>query len=435
MQNALIDQTDVLLPRLKAGPAQPIPNLSPEGDFVFPQYGGASLLNLPVTVCQLLGAPPLGAGPLYPEYLGDLGKDIQRVLVLVIDGLGWQRFRGLLERGDTVWSRLAGEGRFSPLTSVVPSTTSAALTTLWTGASPAEHGILGYELWLREFGIVSNMIVQSAITAPNDPEGLRRSGFDPNTFLTVPRLGPHLRGYGVQVSSFMPLPLARSGLSNMHLPEVTLVPYRSPVDLSYTLSDYLESQASARSYTYVYWEELDTLAHVYGPQDTRIDAEFALFSQAFETLFLKRVHPGILKNTLLILTADHGLVYTKANPDFDLNNHPDFARMLHLPPTGENRFAYLYIRPGMDEAVQAYIHRAWPGKFDLVSSAEALQAGLFGPPERASVQTPNRLGDRICVARGDHYLWWSQKENRMLGRHGGLSPAEMLVPLYAMRLG
>ena len=142
-----------------------------------------------------------------------------------------------------------------------------------------------------------------------------------------------------------------------------------------------------------------------------------------------------MKNTLLILTADHGLVHTGANPDFDLNNHPEFARMLHLSPTGENRFAYLHIRPGMAEAVQAYIHQAWPGQFDLVSSAEALQAGLFGPPERAALQTPSRLGDLICAARGDHYLWWAQKENRMLGRHGGLSSAEMLVPLYAVRLG
>ena len=293
MQTALIDQTDLLLPRLEASPIHAVPGLSPEGNFVFPHYGGASLLNLPGTVCQLLGVPPLGAGPLFPEYLGDLGEDIQRVLVLVIDGLGWQRFRGLLERGDTIWSRLEGEGRLSPLTSVVPSTTSAALTTLWTGASPAEHGILGYELWLREYGIVSNMIVQSAITALNDPGGLRRSGFDPDTFLPVPRLGPYLQRNGVTVSSFMPFPLARSGLSRMHLPEVTLVPYRSPVDLSYTLTDFLESQASARSFTYVYWEELDTLAHVYGPQDARIDAEFGLFSQAFEHLFLKRVHPEL----------------------------------------------------------------------------------------------------------------------------------------------
>ncbi|MDD5369895.1 MAG: alkaline phosphatase family protein, partial [Anaerolineaceae bacterium] len=313
--------------------------------------------------------------------------------------------------------------------------TSAALTTLWTGASPAEHGILGYELWLREFGIVSNMIAQSAITATNDPGGLRRSGFNPDTFLAVPRLGPHFQRAGIHVSSFMPFPLSHSGLSNMHLPEVTLVPYRSPVDLSYTLSDFLESQGNKRSFTYVYWEELDTLAHLYGPQDARIDAEFSLFSQAFDNLFLKRVRPDAVKNTLLILTADHGLVYTRANPDFDLTNHPELTHLLHLSPTGENRFAYLYIRPGMMDAVKTYIHRTWPGQFDLVASTEALQSGLFGVPERPSLQTPDRIGDLICVARGDNYLWWAQKENRMLGRHGGLSSSEMLVPLYAMRLG
>jgi hypothetical protein len=46
----------------------------------------------------------------------------------------------------------------------------------------------------------------------------------------------------------------------------------------------------------------------------------------------------------------------------------------------------------------------------------------------------DRLGDVIALARGDSYLWWANKDNPLIGRHGGLSPEEMLVPLLAVRL-
>ena len=93
---------------------------------------------------------------------------------------------------------LLDESIFSPLTSITPSTTSSALTTLWTGAYPAEHGILGYEVWLREYGVIANMILHSAFTFLGDVGGLQRAGFDPLTFLPVPTLGPHLLDNGIQ---------------------------------------------------------------------------------------------------------------------------------------------------------------------------------------------------------------------------------------------
>jgi hypothetical protein len=105
-----------------------------------------------------------------------------------------------------------------------------------------------------------------------------------------------------------------------------------------------------------------------------------------------------------------------------------------MQPTGENRLAYLYIRPGQVEAVAEYFARTWPGGFRLLASDYALEAGLFGPGDAAPA-TRDRLGDRIAVAQGNAFLWWAPKENVLVGRHGGLSPDEMLVPFLAARLG
>jgi hypothetical protein len=153
------DLTADLLPRLQA---HRLPGLDLGEGFLYPNYDGFSLLNIPASLCRLLGAPSFGAQPLADELLKACGGEYQRVILLVVDGLGYDLLLRLWEAGlGHIWKSFIPEGVFAPLTSICPSTTAAALTTLWTGASPAEHGIAGYELWLREYGVVANMILHA----------------------------------------------------------------------------------------------------------------------------------------------------------------------------------------------------------------------------------------------------------------------------------
>jgi hypothetical protein len=134
-----------------------------------------------------------------------------------------------------------------------------------------------------------------------------------------------------------------------------------------------------------------------------------------------------------MLVADHGQITTRPDPHYDLANHPGLARRLHILPTGENRLMYLFIKPGQSEAVREYIERTWPNQFALVDPAFAVSAGLFGPGE-PHPRLLDRLGDLLVVARGEAYLWWSDKKNHLIGRHGGLSEDEMTVPFLACYL-
>ena len=147
-----------------------------------------------------------------------------------------------------------------------------------------------------------------------------------------------------------------------------------------------------------------------------------------------RLPAGARRTTLLLLVSDHGQVATPLDAGLELAGHPDLLRRLHLLPTGENRLAYLYLRPGEQEAVREHFEKAWPGGFRLLDSARALQAGLFGPGVPAAA-TAERVGDLIALAQGVNYLWWNSKPNVLIGRHGGLSAEEMIVPLLALRPG
>jgi predicted AlkP superfamily pyrophosphatase or phosphodiesterase len=422
------DLTSALLPRLLS---HRLPGLDLGGRYVYPHYSGYSLLNLTASICQALGAPLPGAVPLEADALPASGKTFRKVVLLVVDGLGLEAFRRHLGTSGSVWAELLPGAALAPLTSLAPSTTSAVLTTLWTGASPLQHGIIGYEVWLREYGIVANMIVHAAATASGDVGSLKRSGFAPETFLPVTQLGIHLAAQGVKVHAWMPAALARSGLSTMQMAQAHIYPYRTISDLWISLADRLAEPTEERLYAYAYWPDLDTLSHVFGPQDDRLNADLELFSYAARRYFFDRLGPDGLKDTLFLLTADHGMISTIPQPHYDLRNHPHLAEMLHLQPTGETRLAYLYPRPGSEGEVQEYMEKAWPREFDFVHTRQAVASGLFGPGE-ATPTVLSRIGDLIAIARGQSYLWWANKENHLYGRHGGLSPEEMLVPLFSL---
>jgi hypothetical protein len=420
-----------LLPNLRE---HRIGGLDLDAGFIYPRYEDQSILNVPSGVCRLLGIPCIGAGPLTPEITTFFEGDIDKVILILMDAMALHRLQRWMGDGSApVWDRLARDGILAPLTSITPSTTSAALTSLWTGRSAAVHGIAGYEMWLKEYGVVANTIQHAPMSFKGDIGGLSRAGFEPDKFLNLPTLGTHLAGHGVRSYAFQHASIIKSGLSQMYFDEVKRRAFSSAADLWVNARELLESKPNERMYVYVYWPVVDTLSHYYGPDDERTVAEFASFSRSFEGLFLERLGPAARKNTILILTADHGCIATQPDPKFNLHNHPDLTRLLHIRPTGENRLVYLHVRPGQIKAVCDYVEHTWPYQFDIIESDCAVEVGLFGPG-KPHAGLRDRLGDLILVARGDAYLWWAEKKNSLLGRHGGLHPDEMLVPFLGVRL-
>jgi predicted AlkP superfamily pyrophosphatase or phosphodiesterase len=369
------DLTVELLPRLRGFR---LPGLDLGEGFVYPNYPGASILNVPASVCRWLGVPEIAGEPLATEYSAHLGEGARRVILVLVDALGFQRLRRWLSQGlAPAWERLTGEGAFAPLTSVTPSTTSAALTSLWTGRGAAEHGITGYEMWLKEYGVVANTILHSPITFSGEAGSLSRAGFTPEAFMPLPTMGTYLKQFGIKTYAFQHQSIARSGLSRMFFKDVQLRAFNTAADLWVNVRQAIEAHPRQRQYLWVYWSEIDTFSHLYGPDDERTAEEFAGFSAAFERLFLKRLKSKALQDTILLLLADHGQIVCQPDSYYELRHHPNLLRRLHILPTGENRMAYLYIRPGQTEAVREYVERTWPRQFVFVDPGFAVNAGLW----------------------------------------------------------
>ena len=405
---------------------------------IHPYYDGFAISNLPDSIATWLGVPRIDGHTLNDDLHNQLADDTEHIILLVMDGLGLNWLRDFLEHdpielpGIASWQRLMQDGQLFALTSVVPSTTSAALTSLWTGKTPLEHGIVGFEMWLKEYGMIANMIHHSPASYNHDNGSLIKTGFDPQTFLPVPLIGKHLSGKGIKSFAFQPSSITHSGLSQMLLQGVKMFPYRTQSDLWVSLQQHVEKRQHLKTYTYIYCSELDTLAHMHGPQDERLHLEFSNTSMMIER-FVSKQRKTSNGRTLFLMVADHGQIKTPKVDHYHLTQHPELKDMLVMQPSGENRFSYLFERNGSLSDIESYIKRTWSDKFTLHLAEEIISSGLLGngKPHPA---IKDRLGDLVLIPNENNYLWWAEKENPLLGRHGGLSADEMLVPIFAMMI-
>jgi hypothetical protein len=403
---------------------------------VWPRYDGYSIANLPATFAALLGTqmPAPALAPLPAELWRDLSRDVRRVVFVLIDALGYRRFLRALEAdAASLWRPLVERGRFFPLTSVFPSTTVAALSSLWTGLAPSQHGYLGTRLFLREVGAVADMI-SLKLAVKGTPGQLLDMGLEPEKFLPAPNLAEVVKPTGVVVNDLLQYQLVRSGLTRiLHRGVDKLIPFVTASDMWIVLRRLLDGAGDSRMYVYAYYAPVDSLAHLYGPGDEPLDAELRAFVYSMQTEFLDRLSPQAKAGTLLVIGADHGQTVTPKETGIALHQQPMWNDLVMMP-TSESRIAYAHIRPGRVQAFCNALARDLPGKLAVMDTREALDAGLWGPGP-LHPETRSRLGDLLLLATGDG--WLADSTGQMpdfRGMHGGLTAEEMLVPLLWLRL-
>lgn len=428
--------TDDLVAALLDRRPSPLGDLIPH-PFVVPQYDGYSVANATATLGACLNIPLGTMPPLDAAYWQPLlGDGIDRIIFLIVDALGWQRMQQALAEDTQTATWLADQGAIvRPMTALFPSTTTATTLSLWTGVPPAQHGILGYLQWLREFGVVANMIgLKPWLGAFNG--SLLDAGLDPANAIPVRNIGHTLLAFGVDTHILIGAHILNSGLSQITfngLPQERLHGYASLGDCVSIVRDLAEQTAQHPAFIGVYWPDFDTLSHIHGPTPHHWDAEWAMFTHMLRTQLVEALSPEARRRTLLVITADHGHNTVTPERVIEVGQHPDLAECLRIPPTGDSRAPYLFVREGMKAQARAYIESALGHAFHVLDAQEALQAGLWGPGT-PMVETPHRVGDLVLLGYDGYALEYRQREFFLVGRHGSLWPDEAIVPWIAMRL-
>jgi hypothetical protein len=409
-----------------------------------PAYGGGSLLNVPPTICRTLGASIDGlARPLDPALLPPALLDgVGAVVLVIVDGLGrWQldaairsgdapTFAGLHDRAASGDERVA----VGSLTSVFPSSTMPALATLNTGLPPAEHGLLGWTVYLEEFGEPSELARWGPADRPGSYADHPMGEHDPAAFFGRRTLYQRLGENGVRSVVVGPATVHRSGFSRMVFQGAELRGHYATSSLFVTIDKVLAESTSQPSFVYGYWPSVDTVGHYLGPLGEEHAEEITVLDFVLGR-WLARARPR--RDVLLLITADHGHVASELEGVVRLDLEPELLQMLICRPTGERRLAYLHARAGLADEVHRFCADRLTHAAELLDPADAFARGLFGPGPPTDAAR-RRAGDLILLAREGYQFICpfsdDQKPTILLGNHGALDEREMLVPLLAVRM-
>ncbi|HVX17074.1 MAG TPA: alkaline phosphatase family protein [Acidimicrobiales bacterium] len=356
---------------------------------LLPDYEGGCIAN----VVPALQDP----APTCPPWLPAMAHDAEQVVLLVLDGLGWEQ---LLERRSLAPTLVAMQG--GPITSVAPSTTATALTSITTGLAPGEHGVIGYRIGLG--GDVLNVLRW------HTSAGDARKRLPPHEFQPHPAFANQCPPVVTRAE------FSSSGFSGIHLDPVRFRGYRVPSSLPVEVGALLRS---GEPFVYAYYDGIDKVAHEYGLAE-HYDAELVATDR-----LVADVIAALPRGAVLLVTADHGQVHTGVDK-VDLD---DSVERLVAAQSGEARFRWLHARPGRvdelaDAARAAHHDHAWVRTRD-----EVVGQGWLGP--KVTDEAASRLGDVALVAKGTVAFDDPRDTGilKMLARHGSVTAAELLVPL------
>lgn len=401
-------------------------------EFLRPDYAGGSIANVPATVAALLGVPFVGLLPLRDDLWQPL-NGVKRVIVLLVDAWGWN----LLEQERANLAAVLGRTAVSSsITSIFPSTTVAALSSVWTGAAPAQHSMVGLRLFMPDYAVITQMLHFTPAFGKY-PDALIKAGLEPEDFLAVPGFAEQLAAAGVDSYAFKGRDIVDSALSKMHDRGITAdYGVSSLADMFVQMRQLLEAKAGEKLFVNAYWPLVDTLSHIYGWNQEPVAAELRAILHLLQAELLDKLSPAAKEDTAVFLMADHGQVVTPKSQRIHLEDHPQLREMLMMRPAGEPRTAYLYARHGRQADILQYINENLSRAMVAFPADAALAAGLLGPQPHA-VQTAERVGDVIATMRQGYVLLTPQereKADKMQGRHGGMTEAEMRVPWLGFRL-
>jgi predicted AlkP superfamily pyrophosphatase or phosphodiesterase len=358
---------------------------------VLPDYGGACVTNVVPTLLE----PPADL----PAWLPAGVAAADQVVLFVLDGLGWNQLRARPSLAPTL-SAMAG----GPITTVAPSTTATALTSIATGMTPGEHGVIGYRFDVADS--VLNVLRWSV-------DGRDARGSVPPE--SIQAVEPFL---GHRPAIVTRAEFKSSGFTRAHLEGARFNGYRVTSTLVVETARALREN---EPFVYCYYDGIDKVAHEYGLGEV-YDAELAAVDRLVGDL-LAVLPPG----AALVVTADHGQLDVG---DRVVPLHPEVLAHTSMQ-SGEGRFRWLHARPGRCEALLEAASQHHAGVAWITTRDQAIADGWFGP--KVTEAARGRLGDVALVARDDIAFHDPDDSGPyvLVGRHGSLTADEMLVPLLA----
>lgn len=379
-----------------------------------PNYKDGSIVNLMSSIRKSFGGKSLYR-PLKDFDDGKISD--KNIVLLIIDGLGYE-YLTRYGKNSFLYKSLQGK-----MTSVLPSTTAAAMTSFATGVAPQQHALTGWFMYLKEIGMVSTILpfITRAGSLGLDGKIKYKDIYNQKSFF---------EGLKADSISLKHENYSESAYSLLASKAAKRLAFSKLNDFFKQIESVMEKRGK-RKFMFAYWAKFDSICHHKGTNSREALKHFIQLDKKI-TALAKTLKD---KNTAIIVIADHGLIDTlEEKKIIKLEDHPRLSETLAMPLCGEPRFAYCHVKPFKARQFENYVKTELKDFCEMHRSEDLIKKnyfGLYAPNEKLK----DRVGDYVLIMKENYIMRdfvLGEDRHILLGNHGGVSKEEMFVPLIVI---
>lgn len=384
-------------------------------EILMPNYDH-SILNLITTILKNYGVESKYKSIEKIDRL--LKKKYKNVVLIVLDGMG-----------ENILNKLAPDGilaknRIDTITSVYPSTTTAAMTTYYSGKPPIETGWIAWTQYFKEYGRTLDVFK-------------RRDSYTKEIIQVESKKIEDIIGYQ---TIYEQINKKASNLKTYEIVPDYCDKKTKMTMIANTIQEMCESvitlcKNSEDKFIMAYHDNPDGMIHKYGCYAEEIKEYMEMIEKEFQRM-LKELQNT---DTLVMVSADHG--HQDITEEIDILEMQDLQECLIMPPSLESRMVGFFVKPDKKVEFEKLFKQKFQHKYILYTKEEILKNNLFGygnPHQKIG----DFIGDYIAIAIADAriilgtYLSREKKKPDIKkSTHCGLTKNEMEVPLIVFEMG
>lgn len=343
-------------------------------------------------------------------------KKYKNIIFLVLDGLGKHILNNISKDG------FLKNNQIDCVTSVYPSTTTAALTTYYSGKPPYETGWIAWSQYFKEYGRAIDMFshkesyMRELLKNPN-LDVFKDVVHYESIYERIEEASPDVKAYEIQ-PDYAERRAKRSIRAN-NIDELIM-----------NIEDLCQKQDN--NFILAYSDNPDGLLHKYGTDSEEVKT------------FVKEAEEKIQKmcnnfddDTILIISADHG--HKNIEKSYTLLDYPEIQECLIMPASLESRVLTFWVKEDMKEIFVKRFNKIFEKEFWLMTKEEFLDKYHFLGYGDKHYKIDDFIGNFVALSvagsmiRLETFLIEGKPIKK--STHCGLSKEEMEVPVIIYKKG
>lgn len=404
-------------------------------NYVYPDFSNY-LVNIPNTILSHFDIK-VNKKLIKKSLLNEI-KDSNKIILFLVDGLGYNLFYKW-SKSNKFFKNIKQKGLVEKLTTVFPSSTPAGITSINSGLTPLEHGLLDWNLYFQELGTIIETLPYKIVD--NDFQSKKEVKEDSKILFSGKTIFELLNQNNIPSFYFCP-----KGYNQNYPKAISKgarkIEYSSDKNLLIKLHKILKN-TSGKAYYFVYLPKLDAIEHQYSPNSKKVITELNSISFMIEKELVNKLNQKLINETSIILTGDHGQIHVDPKKTIYLNQYPQLIKSLKtnslsepILPTGGARSVFLSIKKTQVKNIIKLLKEKLKNKAQIIKIDNKKSNLLFGKGKKHK-EFYNRLGNILVIPKKNNTIWFKYSKDIIfnnLGHHGGLSSDEMYIPLITLKL-